>query len=459
MGNTKLVTKIGRVDQVMQTLPSDADAWGGAELDGTSAPVKSSSDSIQSHKTLSSLSRSISLPGSLSKWKKGNCHGADAPWLGLGGGEMPAGKPDILERGEGAHLADSRMGQCQQFKPRNLHAPGGRNYIGHYVGGHACASPSTPQVQIRKGKSPLHQQVHCRSMCSPSLTSVFNSPPKDSSTNLLGDSNRILMTGGSGFISGAVVRRVVRNCETPVCSLDNRIYASDVTSCGQLAQAIDKHGESRCRLLQVELASALAQVVQQTHPDQVLQESAEYHVLCPMEGQGAFIESYITGTFNLMQSAQSHWNSLPVIRRDLFGSLHDPHQECVQITERNGGQLVDHPLRTPEPLLAKQGRQRLTCSQRGYIGSAPRMQEQPWPPKNSLGPVSSLWRREEVSKPDVCRRPRGCTPTENHQWAPGANFLPESPWVAQKQTGGGGDQPGAWQNTDHRHIPVQGNDP
>jgi dTDP-glucose 4,6-dehydratase len=146
---------------------------------------------------------------------------------------------------------------------------------------------------------------------------------------LLAGRRRILVTGGAGFIGGAVVRRLLSESEALVFNLDKCGYASDLTSIEALPQA-----EARHQLLKVDLsdAAATAAAVQQADPDLVLHLAAESHVDRSIEGPGAFIESNVSGTFQLLQAVRAHWEGLSAERQagfrfhhistdEVFGSL------------------------------------------------------------------------------------------------------------------------------------------
>ena len=136
---------------------------------------------------------------------------------------------------------------------------------------------------------------------------------------LLAGRRRTLVTGGAGFIGGAVVRRLLSESEALVFNLDKCGYASDLTSIEALPQA-----EARHQLLKVDLtdAAATAEAVRQADPDLVLHLAAESHVDRSIEGPGAFIESNVSGTFQLLQAVRAHWEQLPSERRDPFRFHH-----------------------------------------------------------------------------------------------------------------------------------------
>ena len=121
----------------------------------------------------------------------------------------------------------------------------------------------------------------------------------------------VLVTGGAGFIGGAVVRRLLSDTPAQVFNLDKCGYASDLTSIGS---------HPRHQLLQVDLADAeaTAAAVRQADPDLVLHLAAESHVDRSIEGPAAFLESNVIGTFNLLQAVRCHWQQLPAERQGAF---------------------------------------------------------------------------------------------------------------------------------------------
>ena len=126
---------------------------------------------------------------------------------------------------------------------------------------------------------------------------------------------RVLVTGGAGFIGGALVRRLLSGSDAQVFNLDKLGYASDLTSIGQ---------HERHRLMRVDLSDAetTAEAVRQADPDLVLHLAAESHVDRSIEGPSAFIDSNVCGTFNLLQAVRTHWEQLAAERNKHFRFHH-----------------------------------------------------------------------------------------------------------------------------------------
>ena len=141
---------------------------------------------------------------------------------------------------------------------------------------------------------------------------------------LLGDRRRVLVTGGGGFIGGAVVRRLLRESTTMVFNLDKMGYASDLSSIEQVLVALGGEGAGRHHLLKVDLADAkaTADAVLQADPDLVMHLAAESHVDRSIAGPREFIESNVTGTFNLLEAVRGHYESLTGERKQAFRVHH-----------------------------------------------------------------------------------------------------------------------------------------
>jgi len=140
--------------------------------------------------------------------------------------------------------------------------------------------------------------------------------PESEMTDLLpAGIDRVLVTGGAGFIGGAVVRRLLTGSSARVFNLDKLGYASDLSSIGS---------QPRHQLLQVDLADpvATAEAVGAADPDLVMHLAAESHVDRSIDGPGAFIDSNVCGTFQLLQAVRSHWEQLPAERQAAFRFHH-----------------------------------------------------------------------------------------------------------------------------------------
>ena len=156
--------------------------------------------------------------------------------------------------------------------------------------------------------------------------------------DLLSQRKRILVTGGAGFIGGALVRRILLESNATVFNLDKMGYASDLSSIDNTLKTLSDSEElsvkSRYQFLQVDLADAEATqfAFAKANPDLVMHLAAESHVDRSIAGPCAFIESNIIGTYNLLQASRSHFDNLEGERKvnfrfhhistdEVFGSL------------------------------------------------------------------------------------------------------------------------------------------
>lgn len=113
---------------------------------------------------------------------------------------------------------------------------------------------------------------------------------------------KILITGGAGFIGSAVVRQAVRDGHD-VVNLDALTYAAcldNVASVSNSPRYTFEQADIRDR-------AALDAIFERHQPDAVMHLAAESHVDRSIDGPGDFIETNITGTYNLLEAARSYW--------------------------------------------------------------------------------------------------------------------------------------------------------
>lgn len=113
---------------------------------------------------------------------------------------------------------------------------------------------------------------------------------------------KLLVTGGAGFIGSAVVRLAVARGHQ-VVNLDCLTYAANLENVAMVADS------PLYRFEQVDIRdrAALDRVFAVHSPDVVMHLAAESHVDRSIDGPGDFIETNITGTFNLLEAARAYW--------------------------------------------------------------------------------------------------------------------------------------------------------
>jgi dTDP-glucose 4,6-dehydratase len=129
---------------------------------------------------------------------------------------------------------------------------------------------------------------------------------------------KVLLTGGAGFIGSCLVRHFIFNEDASVVNLDKLTYSGNLDS---LSDVIHSHRFFHEQLDICDI-KALTRVFQQYQPDCVMHLAAESHVDRSIDGPAEFINTNIVGTFNLLETVRSYYNSLDQDNKKKFRFHH-----------------------------------------------------------------------------------------------------------------------------------------
>ncbi|TMV08451.1 dTDP-glucose 4,6-dehydratase [Ruegeria sediminis] len=146
---------------------------------------------------------------------------------------------------------------------------------------------------------------------------------------------KILVTGGAGFIGSAVVRLAIARGHQ-IVNLDALTYAACLDNVASVADdpnyAFDQ--------TDIRDRAGLDRIFSEHAPDAIMHLAAESHVDRSIDGPEDFIQTNITGTYNLLEAARRYWidRGRPGLFRfhhvstdEVFGSL--PNDPAKLFTE------------------------------------------------------------------------------------------------------------------------------
>jgi len=141
---------------------------------------------------------------------------------------------------------------------------------------------------------------------------------------------RVFVTGGAGFIGSAVTRHLIADLGHEVVVVDKLTYAANLAS---LAPVSDS---PLYTLERVDIcdAEAMTRLFEAYRPDGVLHLAAESHVDRSISGSRVFLDTNVTGTFTLLETARAYlagpgrkiaddFRLVHVSTDEVFGSLGD----------------------------------------------------------------------------------------------------------------------------------------
>jgi len=130
--------------------------------------------------------------------------------------------------------------------------------------------------------------------------------------------DRILVTGGAGFIGSNFVLQQLGAEQTSIVNLDKLTYAGNLHN---LDSIVDNH---RYEFAQGDIADGelVRSLLRKHQPRAVVHFAAESHVDRSIRGPEAFIRTNIDGTFALLEEVREYWNGLGDEARKRFRFLH-----------------------------------------------------------------------------------------------------------------------------------------
>jgi dTDP-glucose 4,6-dehydratase len=129
---------------------------------------------------------------------------------------------------------------------------------------------------------------------------------------------KILVTGGAGFIGANFVLDWLSSESAGVVNVDKFTYAGNAENLGAVAH------DPRHLLLRADICDQgeMDRLVAAHRPVAIVHFAAESHVDRSIHGPAAFIETNVVGTFRLLEAARGYWGRLDGPARDAFRFLH-----------------------------------------------------------------------------------------------------------------------------------------
>ena len=147
---------------------------------------------------------------------------------------------------------------------------------------------------------------------------------------------RLLVTGGAGFIGSAVVRLLVGK-DVRVVNVDKLTYAGNLDSLRGVA------GAPNHRFVEADIGDApqMLKLMAEEQVEAIMHLAAESHVDRSIDGPGLFVETNVVGTVRLLDAALAYWRDLPDDRRAAFRFHHVSTDEVFGDLPFEGGLFTE----------------------------------------------------------------------------------------------------------------------
>ena len=146
----------------------------------------------------------------------------------------------------------------------------------------------------------------------------------------------VLVTGGAGFIGGAVVR-LLAGKGLRVVNVDKLTYAGNLQSLRDVADL------PNYRFVEADIADAplMLALMREEQVDAVMHLAAESHVDRSIDAPGVFVETNVVGTVRLLDAALAYWRGLADNGRADFRFHHISTDEVFGDLPFDGGLFTE----------------------------------------------------------------------------------------------------------------------
>lgn len=130
--------------------------------------------------------------------------------------------------------------------------------------------------------------------------------------------DRILVTGGAGFIGSALIRYLVRATNKYIVNVDKLTYA------GHVENLREERRSEQFFFEQADICDTneMTRIINDYAPTAIYHLAAESHVDRSIDGSSEFIRTNIVGTHNLLEITKDYYESLQEEKKEAFRFLH-----------------------------------------------------------------------------------------------------------------------------------------
>ena len=160
---------------------------------------------------------------------------------------------------------------------------------------------------------------------------------------------KVLVTGGAGFIGSAVCRHLAGELGIAVVNVDKLTYAANPASLKSVA-SLPNYAFVKQDICD---GAAMLQIMRHHQIGAILHLAAESHVDRSIHGPAEFIQTNIMGTFALLEAARTYWSELPAAEKAQFRFHHISTDEVFGDLPFDGSLFTeDSPYRPSSPYSA-----------------------------------------------------------------------------------------------------------